>query len=102
VTRSLVGVDGVFDRQRMKPELIGDQRQFVGVGCNEVDPDHAARFLEVRACQVNGVTDLFVRQFRPADRRPSKVISKAFNAAFHRLDQRLRPRPVGSKLIVVR
>lgn len=56
----------------------------------------------VWACQVNGVTDLFVRQFRPADRRPSKVISKAFNAAFHRLDQRLRPRPVGSKLIVVR
>ena len=34
-----------------------------------------------------------------ADRRRSKVISEAFNAAFHRLDQRLRPRLVGSKLI---
>ena len=54
MTRSLVGVDGVFDRQRMKPELIGDQRQFVGVGCNEVDPDHAARFLEVHG-QLVGV-----------------------------------------------
>jgi hypothetical protein len=30
----------------------------------------------------------------PADSRPSKVMSKAFNAAFQRLDQRLRPLPV--------
>ena len=45
---------------------------------------------------------LFGGQLRQAGRRPSKVISKAFNAAFHRLVQRLRPRPVGSKLIVVR
>jgi hypothetical protein len=34
--------------------------------------------------------------FRPATSRPAKVISKAFNAAFHRLDQRFCPLPVGS------
>jgi len=33
---------------------------------------------------------------------PSKVISKAFRAAFQRLLRRCRPRPVGSRLIVVR
>lgn len=38
----------------------------------------------------------------PADRRPSKVISKAFNAAFQRLDQRFCPVPVGSRLISAR
>jgi hypothetical protein len=38
----------------------------------------------------------------PADRRPSKVISKAFNAAFQRLDQRFCPAPVGSRLISAR
>src|SRR5918912_3803085 len=34
--------------------------------------------------------------------RPSKAMSKAFNAAFHRLDQRARPLPVGSRLQMVR
>src|SRR5690349_6331422 len=29
-------------------------------------------------------------------------MSKAFNAAFHRLDQRARPRPVGSRLRMAR
>src|SRR5205807_10272776 len=29
-------------------------------------------------------------------------MSKAFNAAFHRLDQRARPRPVGSRLVMAR
>ena len=38
----------------------------------------------------------------PADRRPSKVISKAFNAAFQRLDQRFWPVPVGSRLMIAR
>src|SRR5439155_19557077 len=38
----------------------------------------------------------------PAERRPSKVISKAFRAAFHRLVQRARPRPVGSRLMIAR
>src|SRR3989442_15516196 len=54
------------------------------------------------ACQIFGVTDLGVGYLGPAERRPSKVISKAFRAAFHRLVQRARPRPVGSRLIVVR
>jgi hypothetical protein len=40
--------------------------------------------------------------FLPALRRPSKVMSKALRAAFHRLLQRLRPRPVGSRLRTVR
>ena len=39
---------------------------------------------------------------RPALRRPSKVMSKAFRAAFHRLVQRWRPRPVGSRLMIAR
>src|SRR5689334_7371092 len=34
--------------------------------------------------------------------RPSKVMSNAFNAAFQRLDQRARPLPVGSRLVMVR
>src|SRR5437763_3760341 len=29
-------------------------------------------------------------------------MSKAFSAAFHRLDQRARPRPVGSRLVMAR
>jgi Rhodopirellula transposase DDE domain len=39
---------------------------------------------------------------RPADSRPSKVISKAFRAAFQRLDQRCCPLPVGSRLMIAR
>ena len=38
-------------------------------------------------CQINGVTGS-CGYLRPADRRPSKVISKALRAAFQRLDQR--------------
>src|ERR671939_180312 len=34
--------------------------------------------------------------------RPSKAMSKAFNAAFQRLDQRARPLPVGSRLQIAR
>ena len=41
-------------------------------------------------------------QWRPAETRPSKVMSKAFRAAFQRLDQRARPLPVGSRLTTVR
>ena len=37
---------------------------------------------------------------RPADRRPSKAISKALRAGFQRMAQRLRPVPVGSKLMM--
>src|SRR5260370_25654357 len=54
----------------------------------------------VRVCQVNGVTSVSVVYFRPALRRPSKVMSNAFRAAFHRLVHRLRPRPVGSRLMI--
>jgi hypothetical protein len=39
---------------------------------------------------------------RPALRRPSKVMSKALRAAFHRLVHRLRPLPVGSRLMIAR
>src|SRR5438445_7370499 len=53
-------------------------------------------------CQVNGVTSVSVVYLRPALRRPSKVMSKAFRAAFHRLVQRWRPRPVGSRLMIAR
>jgi hypothetical protein len=35
-----------------------------------------------------------------AARRPSKAISNAFNADFHRIVQRLRPAPVGSRLMI--
>ncbi len=33
-------------------------------------------------------------------RRPSKVMAKAFKAAFQRLIQRLRSLPVGSRLMI--
>ncbi len=49
-------------------------------------------------CQVNGVS-LFYLLVRM---RPSKVMAKAFRAAFQRLVQRCRPRPVGSRLQIVR
>ena len=38
----------------------------------------------------------------PALRRPSKVMSKALRAAFHRLVHRFRPFPVGSRLMIAR
>lgn len=55
-----------------------------------------------RECPVNGVTRLRGSYLRPADRRPSKVMSNAFSAAFHRTIQRFRPVPVGSRLITAR
>jgi hypothetical protein len=57
-----------------------------------------------RAGPVNSTVEVILNgvYFRPADRRPSKAISKAFKAAFHRFVQRCRPRPVGSRDIVVR
>jgi len=45
---------------------------------------------------------LISNYFRPADSRPSNVISKAFSAAFHRLDQRWRAVPLGSRLMMAR
>jgi len=39
---------------------------------------------------------------RAVEIRPSKVMSNAFRAAFHRLDQRARPLPVGSRLVTTR
>ena len=36
----------------------------------------------------------------PADRRPSKVMSNAFNAAFNRIIQCFWPVPVGSRLLM--
>lgn len=46
------------------------------------------------------VLELLGVQRRAAESRPSKVMSKAFNAAFHRWVQRLRPWPVGSRLMM--
>ena len=40
--------------------------------------------------------------FRPAGSRPSNVISKAFSATLHRLDQRWRAVAFGSRFIVAR
>ncbi len=68
-------------------------------------PDTSARGTG-RVCQDLGVTDLLglflLGYFRPADRRPSKVISKAFSALFQRLDQRFCPVPFGSRLMIAR
>ena len=55
-----------------------------------------------RVCQSKGVNGLWFSYFRPADRGPSKVISNALSASFHRLDQRCLPRPVGSRLMIAR
>jgi hypothetical protein len=44
--------------------------------------------------------DCFYR--RPAVSRPSKVMSKALSAAFQRMVQRVRPVPLGSRLITAR
>lgn len=44
--------------------------------------------------------DCFYR--RPAVSRPSKVMSKAWSAAFQRMVQRLLPVPLGSRLITAR
>lgn len=53
-------------------------------------------------CPVNGVTRSCSGQLRAAVRRPSKAMSKALRAAFQRAIQRLRPVPVGSRLITAR
>ena len=55
-----VGVDCVFDRKSVQPELVGDQRQLVCIRCYEVDPDHGARVLEVFGKLVGG--EVGVRQ----------------------------------------
>ena len=39
---------------------------------------------------------------RPADRRPSKAMSKALRAGFQRIIQRRWPVPVGSRLMIAR
>ena len=54
--------------------------------------------LKREVCQVNGGTVCDVFCVDPADRRPSKVIAKAFSAPFHRLGQRRRPFRLGQAL----
>ncbi|WP_406414689.1 transposase [Streptomyces halstedii] len=49
-----------------------------------------------RVCQKRGVTGVVEGYWRAAERRPSKVISKAFRAVFQRMVQRAWPLPVGS------
>lgn len=61
------------------------------------DPDH-----HDRVCPVFGVTRVVDVQGRPAESRPSKVISNALSAAFQRWVQRARPLPVGSRAITAR
>ncbi|CAM5588087.1 DDE endonuclease OS=Kitasatospora aureofaciens OX=1894 GN=HS99_0008300 PE=4 SV=1 [Kitasatospora aureofaciens] len=53
-----------------------------------------------RVCPANGVTQVDLYYRRPMESRPSKVISKAFSAAFQRVVQRLRPAPVGSSAMM--
>ena len=65
------------------------------------DPQPGDTLVLLGSVEFNGVTDLGC-YFLPALRRPSKVISKALRAAFHRLVQRLRPFPVGSRLMMAR
>jgi len=60
-------------------------------------PSLMARGLSSERCN-----SIVLFYWRPADSRPSKVISKAFKAAFHRLDQRCCPVPVGSRLMTAR
>ena len=43
----LVLPDGVFDRQRVQPELFGDDLQVGAVGLAQVQPHHRIRLLEV-------------------------------------------------------
>jgi hypothetical protein len=43
----LVGVDRVFYCQLVKPEFVADQRKFVSVGRDQVNPDHGSWFREV-------------------------------------------------------
>src|SRR5208282_1643067 len=59
---------------------------------------NAPAIADLRVCQVNGVTVEWF-YFRPADSRPSNVMSIALRAAFHRFVHRLRPFPVGSRLM---
>ena len=55
-----------------------------------------------RECPINGVTGLDRLVGGAGDDTASKVIAKAFNAGFHRIAQRVRPRPVGSRDRVTR
>lgn len=55
-----------------------------------------------RDCQANGGTRLVVGQRRAVESRPSKVMSKALSASFHRWVQRARPLPLGSRAITAR
>ena len=61
---------------------------------------HTRRSCRTRVCQLNGVTDVGWVYLRPADRRPSKAMSKALRAGFQRIDQRRCPVPVGSRLMI--
>ncbi len=65
-------------------------------------PPHPPRIAppKVRQSQTSGVTRVEGIYLRPAARRPSKAIPNAFSACFHRMVQRLRPAPVGSRLMI--
>ncbi|HEX8863834.1 MAG TPA: hypothetical protein VGC06_32980, partial [Actinomycetes bacterium] len=60
----------------------------------------------LRDCQISGVTGLAhlvdVQLVVLGVMRPSKVMTKAFSAGFHRIIQRFRPLPVGSSDRVTR
>jgi hypothetical protein len=68
----------------------GDLRQANSGGVAHRWHDGAVHDDAGRRGQTNGVTLVVVDYFRPADRRPSKVISKAFRAGFQRIVHRRR------------
>ena len=80
--------------------LIAKRRMHLGLDLTGSDVSVSA-VLANRVCQLKGVTG-FQSYFLPALRRPSKVMSKAFRAAFQRLLHRCLPRPVGSRLMMTR
>lgn len=64
-------------------------------GHYDFDPDVLAGSVKLTV-----VLGLLGVQRRAAESRPSKVMSKAFRAAFQRWVRRLRPWPVGSRLMM--
>ena len=81
-------------------------RVLCGARRNDLDADEWWAILsgEEGISQPQGALALWGchRDRTPADRRPSKVMSKALRAGFHRLVQRCCPFPVGSRLMMAR
>ncbi len=52
---------------------------------------------DLLVCQKSGATGIVEGYWRAAERRPSKVMSKAFRAVFQGMVQRAWPLPAGSR-----